>query len=232
MINFEKSCIVVAHPDDEIIFLGSVIDKVNHTFISFLPYNNNKKTEFKLMYEYPLIENVEFLLVDQSFCWGDVNWKTTAIIKHGVHLKSGFQNLKYYKNYYTLYNILKPKLKDYKTVFTHNPWGETEHAEHIQVFQIVKELQQLYNYEIYYSNYICMLDEEHTSFADKVIKERNIKSYPVKLKIPVNKCLRIKKEYQKLNSWTGHPNHNWSQLYDILYQDKNIEGIEEKMVYV
>ncbi len=48
----------------------------------------------------------------------------------------------YKENYYKLKNHLKKKLMGYVNIFTHNPWGEYGSEEHIQVYKVVKELQE------------------------------------------------------------------------------------------
>jgi hypothetical protein len=38
-------------------------------------------------------------------------------------------------------------------VFTHNPWGEYGHEEHVQVFRTIQELQRDLGFNIWFSNY-------------------------------------------------------------------------------
>ena len=46
---------------------------------------------------------------------------------------------KYINNFDILVKKLTFELKDFKNVFTHNPWGEYGHEEHIQVFKAIEK---------------------------------------------------------------------------------------------
>lgn len=222
MIDFTNSCIVACHPDDEIIFFGSMINKVSKIFVSLFGGKTQEETNnfFKLVKAYPL-KNIEFLYINQTYCWGDVDWDTTHKNECGIELKSGLANSKYYENYYILKTMYRHKLAGFKTVITHNPWGESEHAEHFQIFTIIEQLRDELNFDLYYTNYIHCMYKTFMNFADNIINERNIISSPIEYPIDIKLCNDIKNIYQECNVWTGNPKCNWSQKKDILFLDKN-----------
>ena len=60
----------------------------------------------------------------------------------------------YRNNYDELKQRLEEKLRGYRNVFTHNPWGEYGHEEHVQVYRVVKDLQAQMRFNLWYSNYV------------------------------------------------------------------------------
>ncbi len=59
----------------------------------------------------------------------------------------------YRENYETLYRTLQPRLKPDMNVFTHNPWGEYGHEDHVQVFRVLDRLRDEIGFKLWMSNY-------------------------------------------------------------------------------
>ena len=59
----------------------------------------------------------------------------------------------YRDNYETLYRTLLPLLKPDMNVFTHNPWGEYGHEDHVQVFRVLDRLRDEIGFKLWMSNY-------------------------------------------------------------------------------
>ena len=62
-----KKAIVVAHPDDEILFFSSIIETVDKIIVCFGPSSSKKVTDGRklLQSRYPL-KNIEWLNVQES----------------------------------------------------------------------------------------------------------------------------------------------------------------------
>ena len=137
MHNFERSkkySVVVAHPDDEILWASSLLKNAEHIIICFSSVPNNKKLSIarkKIKENYPL-SNVIFLDVDQaSPSIIPTDWQTGETTKFGM--KHGKSSTEYKKNYFHLIQKLENLLLEVDLVYTHNLWGEYGHPEHVQV---------------------------------------------------------------------------------------------------
>ncbi len=59
----------------------------------------------------------------------------------------------YEKNYISLVKELRKRLEPGMNVFTHNPWGEYGHEDHLQVFRAVESLRAEIGFNLWMSNY-------------------------------------------------------------------------------
>ena len=59
----------------------------------------------------------------------------------------------YKENFQQIYDRLKARLKPDMNVFTHNPWGEYGHEEHIQMFRVLQKLREEIGFRLWMSNY-------------------------------------------------------------------------------
>jgi hypothetical protein len=72
----------------------------------------------------------------------------------GVRISDATVRARYESNYAKLLEGLRASLTGCRDVYTHNPWGEYGHAEHIQVYRAVTALQDELGYTVWYSNYV------------------------------------------------------------------------------
>ena len=59
----------------------------------------------------------------------------------------------YTTNYSRVVDALRPQLSPETNVFTHNPWGEYGHEDHIQVFRALETLRGEIGFKLWISNY-------------------------------------------------------------------------------
>src|SRR6202030_399361 len=90
-----------------------------------------------LMETYPLTK-VGFLKLRQSDAFDAANWNKPKEADSGLQLQRRRRRTRslYGRNAEKLLRILEVELKHESLVFTHNPWGEYGHEEHVQVFRI------------------------------------------------------------------------------------------------
>ncbi len=141
----EKSIVVAAHPDDEILWFSSIIDKVDNVVLCFMGHKSKPNWTIgrkKSLSEYPL-KNIHNLGIDVAEVFGSIDWQNPIFTEYGVKITNNKVSGEKYK---TNFSVLKKKLAyllvDYHNVYTHNPWGEYGHEEHIQVFRVIEELQK------------------------------------------------------------------------------------------
>lgn len=204
---FRKSILVSAHPDDEVLWFGSILDKVDEVVICFLGITSepNRRIERqKSLLEYPM-KKISCFDIDQSETFYGVDWQNPLITKYGIDISNKkYSDKRYKENYYKLKGQLEEKLAGYRNVFTHNPWGEYGSDEHIQVYRVIKALQEKMKFNLWFSNacsnksfklmldYIQGVDLEYVSFKTNTVLANDIKNL-----------------YRKNNCWTWYDNWEW-----------------------
>ena len=181
---FEKSIIVVAHPDDEVLWFGSILEKVNGIVACYLenrrfPWWNVGRR--KSLEEHPL-KNISCLNIVEADVLNSANWENPIATEWGIELvdtrhPSCGENYK--RNHGELKERLEAQLETYRNVFTHNPWGEYGHEEHVQVYRVLKGLQHKMGLELWYSSYVSkkslkfMLSQREGGLFEYVTCETN-----------------------------------------------------------
>lgn len=198
-----KKVIVVAHPDDEILFFSSIIEKVDAVIVCFGPSSTKTITDGRrlLQNRYPL-KNIEWLNIQESNVFLSANWDHPKITNNGMLVRRN-QN-EYQKNFITLVELFKTKLASYNEVYTHNPWGEYGHEEHMSVFRAVCLATESKKTAVYVSSYIS--DRSKKTFD---IQKALLGSELITGKIPKNLCKSIKELYISSGCWTWDDEYIW-----------------------
>jgi len=203
----KKSILVVAHPDDEILWFSSILDKVDRIIICFLECEFNSQWTIgrkKSLTEYPL-SNVSCLCVREAGVFSENNFRDPRITKYGIEITDKRLSERIYiENFYELKKHLKNSLNNYCNVFTHNPWGEYGNEEHIQLYRVIRDLKDQLNFNLWFSNYTS-----NKSFEIMLKYISNIVSEYVTLK--TNKILsdQIKGIYKRNGCWTWYDDWKW-----------------------
>lgn len=206
-IPLEKSAIVVAHPDDEILWFSSIITKVDKIVICFLGSDFDSSWEEgrrEALKNYPL-ENVTSLGITESANFDCADWQEPVLRANGIELVKKRSNIqRYEENYQILKRKLKNSLEGIKHVYTHNPWGEYGHEEHVQIHNVVTSLQDELGCDIWFSNYcsnksLPLALKFVTGFSsDYMAIETNNKYAKIVMEI-----------YKKNNCWTWFDDYKW-----------------------
>jgi len=206
-LTFDNSALVVAHPDDEILWFSSIIDRVSKIIICFLESEFDaihKTGRQQSLEEYP-IENISCLGLKESKSFDTANWEKPEYSRNGLILHANKLIInRYEENYSGLVKALRHELESVEQVFTHNPWGEYGHEEHVQVSCAVTQIQADAQYRIWYSNYCS-----NKSLPLAMTYVSGFKSNYHTLK--TNKLLskQIMDIYKKNNCWTWFDEYEW-----------------------
>ncbi len=203
----DKSIIVVAHPDDEILWFSSVLNQVDKVIICYVYselFPDLRSGRIKSLKEYPL-DSVVCLNCDETNIFDDNNWIHPEIDIHGLSVRgTEAEGNAYKENFFFIKDKLKTILSGYENVFTHNPWGEYGHEEHVQLFCIVRQLQEDFGYKVWFPNY-CSNKSSPLMFkylslcgADRITLETNRQL-----------AAEIRDIYKKNNCWTWYSDWNW-----------------------
>lgn len=225
---FEDSILIVAHPDDDILWLSSVIDKVEQIVFCFNGDPSNPDlgvARKKTIAEYPL-QNVSTLDIDEPQSFNKANWRKPVTTEYGLKL-SGCQesDARYKATYEKLLHRVRHLVADRTNVFTHNPWGEYGHEDHVLVYQVLKTLQMEFHYTLWFSNY-C-------SNHSVTLMNRYISGfYPDYECLPANPALahRIADVFKKNGCWTWYEDYQWFD-HECLMRSTPSESCQAPLPY-
>jgi hypothetical protein len=204
-----KSALVVAHPDDEILWFSSILDKVDAIILCFMgnprvPERRNAR--LRVLENYPQ-GNVSTLDIDTSGASGSVNWNTAIESDVGLKIENTAARQAYQETYQRIEDELRSRLGDYANVFTHNPWGEYGHADHVQVHRAVNSLSTELGFQVLFANYVS---PKSMRLALPYLCKTG---YPECLTLSTNVKLAhsVRELYIREDCWTVPENFSWAK---------------------
>jgi LmbE family N-acetylglucosaminyl deacetylase len=136
MLDLKQSALVVAHPDDEILWFSSLVEKAGRIVICYGPVNHipqRAEQRRRVLKSFPR-DSVTFLDLPEP---GPVSGDLETAARESLQTR------------------LSTCLTDVSSVFTHSPWGEYGHADHRRLNGVVKDLQRQLGYSVYVPSYVA-----------------------------------------------------------------------------
>ncbi len=207
-----KSILVVAHPDDEILWFSSILADVNHVILCYLgelvnPAFGDQRRQ--ILADYPLQQKMSCLELVSLGLSRPQNFLHPKFSQYGIDF-SDDQGVEekfkqhYRENYRLLRHQLAARLEGYQTVFTHNPWGEYGHEEHVQVYRVIQELQKEMGFKLLFSNYCS---DRTVHLTSRLVKASIVETRATD-RVIAEKVLAI---YQRTSTWTWYDNWAWPE---------------------
>jgi len=225
---FEDSILVVAHPDDDILWLSSVVDKVEKIIFCFNEYPPKPELGLarkKTIDEYPL-SNVSTLDIAEPQSFDKADWNKPVITEYGIKLsKCRESDARYKETYEILLHRIRGLVSDRANVFTHNPWGEYGHEDHVLVYQALRALQAEFKYTLWFSNYcsnrsVTLMNNYITGFhPDYQCLTANIKL-----------AQKIADIFRSNDCWTWYEDYQWFDS-ECLMRNAPFEAQSEPLPY-
>ena len=212
----QQSVILVAHPDDEILWFSSMVEKVDRILICFGPCPSRKDWTVgraKSLKELPL-NHITSLNIVESEVFNLSHFDRPVLTEYGLKIKgNGHRTKNYVNNYATIREKIKFFLQGVDKVYTHNPWGEYGNEEHVQVYRAVKSLQSEMGYEIWFDNYAS------NKTAPLMLDTINRFNPKIEAKTP-NSVLGFEfmQIYKKNACWTWYGHWKWP-YQDVFIKD-------------
>jgi hypothetical protein len=208
--NLTGCAIVMAHPDDEVLWASSLLDVASKVILCYgdLPgqpvFSNGRRKAVEAL---PL-NGLENLNLTEACMFDHATWPSPEEIAEGLaprRLPLGMHGAvmaSYKSNYARLCNLLEHRLAGVSDVVTHNPWGEYGHEDHVQVFRAVEAVQKQLAFRIWVTGYAS---EKSITLMQRHLFRLGAPTQPFK----TNKSLsnRLRQIYIENGCWT------WSQLY-------------------
>lgn len=222
--------IVVAHPDDETLWLSSVLASAAKVVFCFgAPYQRPQMAASKRRAVAALrMPNLIDLAIPESGVKHAVDWQHPEPTTTGLTITEDAARVRYEENYALLLERLEGLLAGAQHVCTHNPWGEYGHAEHVQVHRAVATLQSELGFTLWIPNYISKKSWPLAKLIapDLYWFERRT------LQTDIALARKNKAVYLKHGAWTWNRRHHWppeETLYalqpsDSVQKGQSIEG--------
>jgi len=212
-----QSAVVVAHPDDEALWLSSVLASAKRIVFAFgAVFDRPGRSEARRRAVAALpLNGIVNLEIPES----GVDWKSYQIQPEltplGIKIAESPVRERYESNYARLHEGLRASLAGCADVYTHNPWGEYGHPEHIQVYRAVTALQEELGYQVWFSNYVSTRNlsfvrglVEHLSWAQRAV---------VRPDLGLARALMA--VYRNYGAWTYPLAHRWP-VHEVMYSQR------------
>jgi hypothetical protein len=221
----KPAAVVVAHPDDEILWLSSVVasaDRIVFCFGDQFERPKSSAARRQVVAALPLSGLVD-LKIQESGAGFLADLPHPKLTPSGIEITDAAARLRYEANYQTLVDGLRETLRGYGDVYTHNPWGEYGHAEHIQVYRAVAALQAELGYTIWFSNYVSPAS---LPLARQIGNEPG---WTQRREMAPDRVLahRLKRIYQRHGAWTWSRFHRWPAT-ETLYAQPLADSAETR----
>ncbi len=245
------SLIVAAHADDELLWFGSILPEVDEVVIVFRdfwakPGLGDRRARALAEHPHP---RIGFLGLAESGAAGCADWSDPRESEDGIRL--GFETQRrgltraarialpkvgplagaaapaervealYRANFMRLVADLRPRLRPGMNVFTHNPWGEYGHEEHVQLFRALQTLRREIGFRLWMSNY--------ATDRSLPMAMRYFRAAPGPyLRLPVDKGYadRVAAAYKRHDCWTWAD--DWAWFDEECFMEAPEEGEEPR----
>jgi len=208
------NAVVVAHPDDEALWLSSVVASVERIVFGFGDvYGKPRKSESRrrAVAALPLRGTLNLAIPESGVEWQSYLAQPDLNLQ-GVRISEPAVRERYESNHAKLLEGLRPALAGCQDVYTHNPWGEYGHPEHIQVYSAVTALQVELGYTVWFSNYV---GAENWTFVSNLAQRLNWARRRV-VKPDIVTARALMQVYRHHGAWTWNSGHRWP-AQEILY---------------
>lgn len=201
------TAVVVAHPDDEALWLSSAVasaDRVVFCFGALFDRPRDSDARRLAVAALPLagIVNLGVPESGAGFC---ADWAQPEPTPFGIQISQDAARVRYESNYARIVEGLRVCLAGFHEVYTHNPWGEYGHTEHIQVYRAVAAVQAELGFTIWFSNYVGSRSwpmARRLGGQLRWVRRRALRPDRATAR-------RLRRVYRLHGAWTWTPVHYW-----------------------
>lgn len=210
----ERTTLVMAHPDDEVLWASSVLSRLERVVLCFEEVPSQpgwSRGRRRSMAEYPLPFLTQLRLMESEVfdCadWPEpVETATGLLVKRPRQAMPGYSASRYLENHRTLLDALRPLLNGSACVLTHSPWGEYGHEEHVQVFRAVADLQLELGFDLWIPGYVS-----EKSYGLMLRHLPRLHMNPVSYPTDPALVREIRMLYSRSGCWTWYEDYVWPE---------------------
>lgn len=204
----EKSVLVVAHPDDEVLWFSSILGKFTSIIIVFVDTEQRPDRDDARrasLAEHEFRDNIVSLELSQVKSHNASGWPHPIETDYGLRLsRSPHLDGPYADQASRVEAALAPHIAGARNVFTHNPWGEYGHEDHVQLSKVATRLANDCGAAIWYSNYVSgkssrLMRQYFHGFANDYFT----------MKVDGPRARQIADTYMRHGAWTFDDDFVW-----------------------
>lgn len=216
---FEKLAIVMAHPDDEVLWAGSALRAAEKIVLVYgeLPCASTLTAgRREAMAAFPL-KTLDWLEMTESGVFDSASWPEVRETQYGLYTHKALRVLesfdpdRYRAQFDRMREALRPRLTGMRNVIAHGPWGEYGHEDHVQVFRVVESLAGELGFRLWVPAYYAPKSE--------ALMLRNLRYFgrPT-LPLPVDRVFaeEIAQIYKRTKTWTWFDSYIWPRAERFL----------------
>lgn len=155
---WDESILVVAHPDDEVLWFSSILDKVEKIIICFVDAERHSElgaARRLSLKHHDFRDRIISLDLSQSKSHNMSQWPEPEETGYGLRLNKDLGLDELHQEQASRVNTaLAPHIEGAKNIYTHNPWGEYGHEDHVQINKLVTRLAQDAGATVWFDNYV------------------------------------------------------------------------------
>jgi LmbE family N-acetylglucosaminyl deacetylase len=204
---WRASVLVVAHPDDEMLWFSSLLGRITRTIICFEDCDDFPElgpARRSAMQAHPL-PHLSWLRLPEPCSVAAVDWDHPLESAHGLALNAPDAGVerpqRYERSFRDLKARLERELEGVERVFTHNPWGEYGHADHAQVCRAIQACREELGFKLWYSGYVS--PRSMPLAARHLPRLMNHFTLPTDLEWSA----RLRAHYDQHGAWTWHADY-------------------------
>ena len=202
------SILVVAHPDDEVLWFSSILDAVERIIIVFvdtdqLPERDDARRAALAAHEYR--DKIVSLDLTQVKSHNVSNWPYPEETDYGLRLtRMPELDAPYAAQASRVAAALAPYFRNVRNVFTHNPWGEYGHEDHVQLSKVVTGLAVNSGANIWYSNYV-------SGKSSRLMRQYlgGFEKEYYQMAVDAGRARQIAEAYIRNGAWTFEDDFTW-----------------------
>lgn len=204
----DKSLLIVAHPDDEILWFSSIIDRFDEIVICYMDAGHSDElgaARRNSLRDHALRDRITLLDLAQSKSHNMSQWPEPEETEYGLKLtKNADLDRLHIEQARRLRDAVEPFVAAASNVFTHNPWGEYGHEDHVQVHRVVSRLAGESAARLWFGNYV--------SNKSSGLMRRCLQSFPdsyYDMPIDQERARRVASAYITNGAWTWIDDYRW-----------------------
>ena len=204
----ENSALVVAHPDDEVLWFSSVLEDVKRIIIVFnasAQHPELAESVSAALAGHPCRDKIVTLDIAQADSHNRADWPHPEDTDYGLRLERAPElDAPYAEQAARVAKALDPHLAGMQNVFTHNPWGEYGHEAHVQLSKVTTRLAAKHGAAIWYGNYVSgkssRLMRQYQHGFGNVYYTRDVDA---------TRASEVADTYMRNGAWTFDADHTW-----------------------
>ena len=211
---FDRLAIVMAHPDDEVLWACSALRAARRIVLVFGELKDGPQLTAgrrEAMAAFPL-PGLDWLEMVEAGSFDSASWRHPRETEYGVHLHPSlrvmwsFDPARYRAQFSELQDRLRVSLKGMRNVIAHGPWGEYGHEDHVQVFRAVAGLAGEMGFRLWVPGYVAPKSE--------MLMRRNLRFFGRPTEpLPIDRALaeEIAQIYKRTGTWTWFDSYTWPE---------------------